>query len=171
MTKFIELFIFGGHLVLLFASDKKNAVAGTKCVSFLVGWVFWYRLISSATWHLLSKAVWIMHDSMAINRLRPGQNGRHFADDIFKCMYLNENVWTLIKISLKFVPKGPINNIPALVQIMAWSRPGDKPLSEPMTVKLPTHMCVTRPQWVKAWGFYLYRDCSWKIFGWKMIWV
>ena len=37
-----------------------------------------------------------------------------------------------MKISLKFVPRGPINNIPALVQIMAWHRAGDKPLSEPM---------------------------------------
>ena len=53
-----------------------------------------------------------------------------------------------IKISLKFVPKGPINNIPSLVQIMAWRRSGDKPLSEPMMVCLPTHICVTRPQWV-----------------------
>ena len=55
----------------------------------------------------------------------------------------------MIWISLKFVPKGPINNIPALVRIMAWRRPGDKPLSEPMIVRLPTHICVTRPQWVK----------------------
>ena len=39
-----------------------------------------------------------------------------------------------IQISLKFVPKGPIKNIPALVQIMAWRRPGDKPLSEAMTI-------------------------------------
>ena len=39
---------------------------------------------------------------------------------------------------MKFVPKGPINNIPAMVQIMAWRRPGDKPLSEPMVVSLPT---------------------------------
>ena len=46
-----------------------------------------------------------------------------------------------------FVPKGPINNIPALFQIMAWRRPGDKPLSGPMIVRLPTHICVTRPQW------------------------
>ena len=53
-------------------------------------------------------------------------------DDVFKCNFLNENVWIPIKISLKFVPKGPINNIPALVQIMAWRRTGDKPLSEPM---------------------------------------
>ena len=52
------------------------------------------------------------------------------------------------KISLKFVPKGPINNIAALVQIMACRRPGDKPLSEPMMVSLPMHICVTRPQWV-----------------------
>ena len=55
-----------------------------------------------------------------------------------------------ITISLKFVPKGPINNIPALVQIMAWRRPGDKPLSAPMMIRLPTQICVTRPQWVKA---------------------
>ena len=74
----------------------------------------------------------------------PRQNGRHFPDDIFKCIFLNENVLISIKISLKFVPNGPINKIPALVQIMAWRRPGDKPLSEPMMVSLPTHICVTR---------------------------
>ena len=84
-----------------------------------------------------------------INTLRPRQNGRHFPDDIFKCIFLNENVWIPVKISLKYVTKGPINNIPALVQIMAWRRSGDKPLSEPMMVGLPTHICVTRPQWVK----------------------
>ena len=65
------------------------------------------------------------------NSLRQRQNRRHFAD-VFKCNFLNENVWIPIRISLKFVPKGPINNIPALVQIMAWRRTGDKPLSEPM---------------------------------------
>ena len=69
--------------------------------------------------------------ALPVITLRPRQNGRHFADDIFKCIFLNENVSIAIKISLKFVPKGPINNIPSLVQIMAWRRPGDKPLSEP----------------------------------------
>ena len=64
---------------------------------------------------------------MPINTLRPRQNGHHFPDDIFKCIFLNENVWIMIKNSLKFVPKGPISNIPALVQIMAWHRPGNKP--------------------------------------------
>ena len=79
------------------------------------------------------------------NTLRPRQNKRHFADDIFKCIFLNENVWIPIKISLKFVPQGPIHNISALVQIMAWRRSGDKPLSGPMIVRLSTHTCVTRP--------------------------
>ena len=85
------------------------------------------------------------------NTLRPRQNGRHLADDILKCIFLNENVWVSIKISLKFVPKGPINNIPALVQIMASCRPGDKPLSGPVVVSSLTHICVTRPQWVNNW--------------------
>ena len=82
------------------------------------------------------------------NTLKPRQNGRRFPDDIFKCIFSNENVWISIKISLKFVPKGPIDNFPALVQIMAWRRPGDKPWSEPMMISLLTHICVTRPQWV-----------------------
>ena len=86
---------------------------------------------------------------LTLNTLRPRQNGRHFPDDIFKCISLNENIWILIEISLNFVPRGPINIIPALVQIMAWRRPGVKPLSEPMMVCLLTHICVTRPQWGK----------------------
>ena len=71
-----------------------------------------------------------------------------FANGNFKCIVLNEIVSISINIPLKFVPEGPINNISALVQIVAWRRPGDKPVSEPMMVNLPTHICVTRPQWV-----------------------
>ena len=78
--------------------------------------------------------------------LMPRQYGRHFPDDIFKCIFLNENVKISIKISLKFAFKGSIDYIPALVQIKAWRRPGDKPLPEPMIVSLPTHTCVFRPQ-------------------------
>ena len=85
-----------------------------------------------------------------IDTLRPRQNDRHFPNNIFKCILLNENIWISLNISLKFVPQVPINNIPALVQIMAWRRPGDKPLSGPMMVKLPTHICVTRPQWING---------------------
>ena len=83
-----------------------------------------------------------------VNTLSPWQNGRHFSDDIFKLIFLNEKTPISINISLMFVPEGRINNIPALVQIMVWHRAGDKPLSEPMMVSLPTHICVTRPQWV-----------------------
>ena len=111
-------------------------------------------------------------DLNAINTLRPRQNGRHFPDDIFKYNFLNENIRISIKISLKFVPKGSITNIPALVQIMAWRRPGDMPLSEPMMDSLLTHICVTWPQWVKQRSgvrlnmnmpsYYLYRDSHYK---------
>ena len=90
--------------------------------------------------------------SQNINTFRPRQNGRHFPDDIFKCIFLNENDWIPTEISLKFVPQGPINNVPALVKIMAWRRPSDKPLSGPMMPRLPTHICVTRPQWVNSHG-------------------
>ena len=83
------------------------------------------------------------------NILRPRQNGREIPDDIFKCIFLNENIAVSISISLKFVSKGLIDNMAALVQIMAWHRSGDKPLSEPMMVSLLTPICVIRPQWVK----------------------
>ena len=65
-----------------------------------------------------------------------------FADDIFKHIFFNENPWIAIKIPLKFVPKGPNNNILELVQIMAWHWPGDKPLSELVMVSLLTHICI-----------------------------
>ena len=102
------------------------------------------------------------HNRWMLNKLRQRQNGGRFADDILDCVLLNENVWNSIKISLKFLPKGPINNIPSLVPIMTWRRPGDKPLSEPMMVSLLTHICATRPQWVKDMNFHFY--CSIHIF-------
>ena len=71
-----------------------------------------------------------------------------FSTPHFQIIFLNENVLISIQISLTFVPKGQINNIPALVQIMAWRRPGDKPLSEPMMVSLLTHIYITRPWWI-----------------------
>ena len=83
------------------------------------------------------------------NTLRLRQNGHLFPDDIFRWIFLNENVWISLRIS-KFVPRVGINNIQALVQIMAWRHPGAKPLSELMMVSLLTHICVTRPQWVNV---------------------
>ena len=59
------------------------------------------------------------------------------------------NCFILFQISLKYVRKGPIDNNPAAIQIMAWHRQGDKPLSEQIMVRFPTYICVNRPQWVK----------------------
>ena len=67
-------------------------------------------------WRFLYVARYHLHNFYSVNTLRPRQNGQHFADDIFKRIFFNENVWIFIKISLKYVPKGPINKIPALFQ-------------------------------------------------------
>ena len=66
-----------------------------------------------------------------LHTMRPRQNGRHFSDYLFKCIFLNDRLWISIKIPLKLVSKGPVDNIPTLVLITAWCRPGGKPLSEP----------------------------------------
>ena len=68
----------------------------------------------------------------------------------FSNAFLNENIWISIKISMKFVPKSPMDKIPALVKIMACRRTGDKSLSEPMmTYIVDAYICVPWPQWVK----------------------
>ena len=69
---------------------------------------------------------WGWISTTSVDTMRPWQNGHHFAD-IFKSI--------VIKISLNFVPKWSVNNIPALVQIMAWLQPGNKPLPESMIAK------------------------------------
>ena len=87
-----------------------NTVAGA--VPFLLNLILdvsgWYQLIS------------------------PAQNGRRLEDGISKCIFMNKKFCILIKISLKFVPKGPTDNNPALVWIMALCRIGEKTFSEPM---------------------------------------
>ena len=67
-----------------------------------------------------------------MNSSSPPHNGRHFTDDIFKCIFMNEKFCISIQISLKFVPKGLINNKSALIQVKAWRWTGDKPLPESM---------------------------------------
>ena len=62
----------------------------------------------------------------------PKLNGRHFKDGILKYIFMNKKFCILINISLKSVPKGQFNNIPALVQITAWCQIGNKSLLEPM---------------------------------------
>ena len=124
----------------IFSTDMYSNITEFQCYE--------YPIVNESTSVQVMALNWV-------NTLRPRQNGRRFADHTFICIFLNENVRISIKISLKFVPKGPINNIPALIQIMAWHRSGDKPLSKPMMVSLLTYICVTRPQWVNI--------CQWKV--------
>ena len=74
-------------------------------------------------------------EQVRFNTSRPRQNGRRFADDVFKCIFLNENEWTLIEIWLKFVPKGTIGNMstffgsgnglaPSRRQAIIWTNDG-----------------------------------------------
>ena len=91
-----------------------------------------WRLIRRGVKQAWDSAEYYRKLNTPVNTLRPRQNGRHFADDTFKRIFLNENVRNSIKNSLKFAPRGRIHNIPPLVQIMAWRRTGDKPLSESM---------------------------------------
>ena len=133
---------FNGQPIHWIHEDEFQWKPWPNCWSF-VECSHWYGLVMS------------LYDVTMISTLRPRQNGRYFADHIFKCIFLNENAWISLQISLKFVPKVRINNIPALVKIMAWRRPGDKSLSEPMMVSLLTHICVARPQWVRNIGGHL----------------
>ena len=75
-------------------------------------------------------AVSISYQYTMINSSPPGQNDCNIADDIYKHMFMNEKFCVLIEISPKFVPKDPVDNKSALVQVMAWHRTGDKPLAE-----------------------------------------
>ena len=85
------------------------------------------------------------------NSSLPEQDGRHFADNSFRCIFLNENDRIPIWISLKFVPTSPIDNKPALVQVMAWRRTGDKSLPEPLLTQFnDAYMRHYRGRWVNV---------------------
>ena len=81
---------------------------------------------------LLSTASW---EYSSINSSPPGQYGHHYANDIFRCIFLNEKFRILVRISLKFVSKGPIDNKWALVRVMAWHWIGNKPLPQLMLIQ------------------------------------
>ena len=90
-------------------------------------WVQNINPISQVKWTLegIEDIALMSSIPLSFNTLRPRQNGRRFADDTFKRIFVNENVIISIEISPKFVRTGPTDNFPSLVQIMAWRRPGD----------------------------------------------
>ena len=94
---------------------------------------------------------YVLCDGIAIGRYTLTHWGRDTMDAIPQTTFSSAFSWRkMFEFRLKFVPKGAINNIPALVQIMAWRRSGDKPLSEPIMVGSPALICVTRPRWVNV---------------------
>ena len=88
---------------------------------------------------ILSRERWV-------NIMKPEQNGRHLADNIFWYIFLNEKYYILIKISLNCVAKVPGDNVTAVVQMKAWHWEGDKPLHKPVLIKI----CDTIIRWVSA---------------------
>ena len=93
-------------------------------------------IMIQCVWKTHECAIWHIETETKLPPFRRRRFQTHFLE------------WISIKITLKFVPNGPIDEMTALLQIMAWHSIGDKPLSEPIMAYVPTHICVTRPQWV-----------------------
>ena len=115
--------------------------------------MIWHGMVERPLWYSLEPI-----DSI-LTQWGQDKMADMFADDIFKCIFLNKDIWISIKNSLKFVAKVRIYNVPALVEIMYLRRLGPKPLSEPMMVSLLTHLCVFRLQWVNQ-HYYVIGDLS-----------
>ena len=81
--------------------------------------------------HWFGVTAWC-HQAISLTHLPLDKMAAILADDNFKCLFLNKKDGILIWISLKNFPRSPTNNKPALVQVMAWHRTGDKPLPGPM---------------------------------------
>ena len=122
-------------------------------------WAMWWLGAikeQAITWTTVDQGPWYhMASSGAINTLNLRQNGRHLPDDSLKWIFLNENELIPINISLKFVPTGRINKIPAMVLILAWRRSGEKLLSKQIMDSLMMHIYITQPQWVNAFPWCL----------------
>ena len=121
----------------------QHIIKGDTALSWVLKWVeFMIALKLEYRTH--------MH-FISINTSRLGQNGLYFTDDIYKCIFLNENVWIVIKILLKFVPKCPINNT------MYYSTGSDNglALSRQQTIIWSNDGLFTDiwPQWVNSSGF------------------
>ena len=106
--------------------------------------IFCISVISNAKWDCMTIVmemcmvsciqcdIWfVLTHALSIPTLRPRQNGHHFPYDIFKHIFLNENVGFVFLQILLIFPYSPIHNNPVLFQIMAWCRLGDKPLFAP----------------------------------------
>ena len=131
------------HVQLCSQCCADGVVNAAPADSFIYIHKEWHleELLNITCWCVPTTEITLPLIYYCINILRLRQDGHHFPDDIFKCIFLNENVWISIMISLKFVPKGPINNIRLA---------GTKPLSEPRMVSLLTYISDTQLQCVNS---------------------
>ena len=91
------------------------------------------------------KSAW----SFLVNSSPSGENGPLFADDMFKRIFFNVNIWISNKISLEYIPRGLIDNMSVLVQIMAWPVQVPSHYLNQCWPSSPMHICSTRGRWVK----------------------
>ena len=82
-----------------------------------------YQITFQTYWYCFESFIDLIRNGVCLEMCVKKNGGRNETDNVFKRIFVNENVWISIKIPLKFVPKGPINNIAVLHQIMAWRHP------------------------------------------------
>ena len=141
-------------LIALFPADMNKICS--FCFHQVPYWIPMARLVKilqtctiSGIWNKWHKQAFLSRDIIGLTHLPLDKMAAIFADNLFKCIFMHEKFYISIQISLKFVPKGPIDNMAVLVQVMTRCCPGDKPISESIMVNLPTHICITRLQWVE----------------------
>ena len=121
-------------------SPHKGQWRGALMLSLICTWIKSFQVQDLRRYSAHYDVTVMRHGHMAaidiFNSSLPGKMATFFADDIFKWTFLNENDRIRIQISLKYFPKSPVDNKAALVEIKAWRRIGDKPLSEPMLTRL-----------------------------------
>ena len=132
-----DLYEFMKYIILI--KTKWTTTCHIQCTPDIVIHMIWTHILlyhgqNAVVLHVIQ--YWIKYHICRVcirNSLRLRQNGRQFTGDILSSAFILEwNAIISIKISMSFVPKGPINSVPALVRIMDWRRTGDKPLYEPM---------------------------------------
>ena len=183
MSNFIITTVTADGLAPLAAADTVMTKVGYTESEMSFSWNFrhWHRKCLNDNFRCSHS--WKFHQNDICVSVYMAAISRTKSSDAFSLM---KKFCIFIKISLKFVPKGPIDNSPALVQIMAWRRPGDKPLFEPMLVSLLTHIWVKtlRPndiymcqqtnhrwfrQWLVAWPAPShYINHCWNIVNWVL---
>ena len=123
--------------------DRRQAIIGLNAEILLIGlfgrnkfqWNLYRNSYIFIQQNVLQNVVWemsaILYRPLCVNALKPRQNGRHFATNLFKYIFWYESC-CLNKNSTKFVVMGSMKNTPVLVRTVVWRRAGGKPLSESM---------------------------------------